>query len=65
MLDTPEKKYSGFLPATPFYIYKDGEFEKLMALIHPLVKESEENIGWYEIDIDDKIWYRELIRAII
>lgn len=65
MLDTPERKYSGFLPATPFYIYKDGELEKLMGLVQPLAKETEKNTEWHEIDIDDKIWYRELIRAII
>ena len=65
MLDTPERKYSGCLPATPFYIYKDGELEKLMALIRPLAKESEENTGWHEIEIDKKIWFRELIRAVV
>ena len=65
MLDTPERKYSGILPATPFYIYKGDELNKLLAMISPLVTESEENKEWHEIGIDRKIWFRELIRAIV
>ena len=49
MLDTPERKYSSFLPATPFYIYKDDEFEYLMEMISPLARESEKSTRWSEI----------------
>ena len=66
LLDTPEHQYySRFLPVTPFYIYSGNELNKLKSLIYPFMSDLEENDYPPHIDIDDHIWYRELIRSVI
>ena len=65
ILDTPERQYSRCLPITPFYIYKGNELKKLNAMLLPLIMASDEKNEPPRINIDDRIWYRELIRSLI